>query len=509
VAFQKPLGREVALKLISGVEMNEAALARFEREARAIAALDHPMVVKLHDYGVAEIGFRVPYMALEYVRNGRTLRRVLAEERTLHSGVLPGEVVISVFRQILFALSAAHKLGIIHRDMKPDNVMVTAVEGNPWFVKVLDFGLAKAVSEVSGFDAEISHTGQVLGTPIYMAPEQAWSSGQRTVDGRTDLYAVAVMLFEVFAGTRPFDGASAMEILQQKNDPSVRPLDNPACRGLDPALRAFLGRGLAKRIEDRFATADEMLKAFLEAFPGGPITTSASPGSGPPPSDSGRPATPTALPAGSVVQDTTESMGGGKKVSASPAPGLAALDPVASPEVRRTLVLPGAASRGRILWLVAVGLLAASVGGLAAVMFVGGVPQGTQTLMSLDSDPGATADVEPATMPRVAPVRAPETVPATRLVLVESVPVNAELVVDGRVAGWTPRRIEIREPPPEGPDPEMVFEVRAAGYARAASRMKASEAIRAGRLLLELVGDTPPVPATRPTGPKRGKFKLL
>jgi len=180
LALQKPLMREVACKLISGVEMSQQAVARFEREARAVAALEHPNIVKLYDYGVGDLSepesegnvpFRVPYMALEYVRHGRTLRRAFSD-LAREAGSVPGDLVLHVFSQVLNALAAAHRLGIVHRDMKPDNVLVTAVEGDANFVKLLDFGLAKAVAHVTGLDGEVSHTGQFLGTPQYVAPEQ-------------------------------------------------------------------------------------------------------------------------------------------------------------------------------------------------------------------------------------------------------------------------------------------------------------------------------------------------
>lgn len=265
LAFQEPLHREVALKVISGIEMTEAGRGRFEREARAVSILDHPNIVKLYDYGIARIEFEVPYMALEYVKHGRTLRRALGEVREQTGGLIPGEVVLAIFKQILHALSAAHDLGIVHRDMKPDNVMVVSVHGNPYFVKVLDFGLAKAVQDLSGFDGTVSRTGQILGTPYYMAPEQA--SG-RLVDARADLYAVATMLFEVFTGSVPFDGTSSLEILVKKSDPRWWPMDRPGVRRLPKALQDLLSRGLQPKPEDRFQNASEMLAALEDALSG-------------------------------------------------------------------------------------------------------------------------------------------------------------------------------------------------------------------------------------------------
>ena len=268
LAIQKPLGREVALKVISGLELTQTTIARFEREARAISVLDHPNIVKLHDYGVGKLEFRVPYMALEYVRHGRTLRHALQRMRRETGGPIPGQVVTAIFGQVLHGLGAAHDLGIIHRDMKPDNVMIAPVRGNPYMVKLLDFGLAKAMAEVSGFDGEVSRTGQFLGTPYYMAPEQAPRRGRPKVDGRTDLYAVAVMLFEVFTGVRPFDGETALEVLIKKSDPAFRPMDLPEVRPLPRGLRAFLEKGLSASPEARFQSTGEMLDALGKAMSG-------------------------------------------------------------------------------------------------------------------------------------------------------------------------------------------------------------------------------------------------
>jgi serine/threonine protein kinase len=274
MAYQQPLFREVALKLISGLELNEQTVARFEREARAISALDHPNIVKLYDYGIGRLeetqvsqsDIQLPFMALEYVKQGRSLRKALNEVRKKEGGRIPQEVVINVFDQMLNALGAAHDMGIVHRDMKPENVMITAVRGNPMFVKVLDFGLAKAVHDVTGFDGNVSKTGQFLGTPYYMAPEQAPRKGKPQVDGRADLYAVAVMLFEVFTGVLPFDGETALEVLTKKVDPSYDPMELPQAKELPQALREFLAKGLKAEPEQRFANAQEMAQTLKAAL---------------------------------------------------------------------------------------------------------------------------------------------------------------------------------------------------------------------------------------------------
>lgn len=272
LAFQQPLNREVALKIISGLELTASTRSRFEREARAISVLDHPNIVKLYDYGIGRLEFELPYMALEYVKHGRTLRRALADLRKEYGEKIPGEVILVIFEQVLNALGAAHELGLVHRDMKPDNVMITRVHGNPLFVKLLDFGLVKAVQEMSGFESEFTHTDQLLGTPVYMAPEQVSKRGGPKVDARTDLYAVAVMLFEVFTGIRPFEGETPLEVINRKTQKEYWPLDLPAARVLTRPMQDFLSRGLQPRQEDRFQSAEEMLEAFRQALAGRTMT---------------------------------------------------------------------------------------------------------------------------------------------------------------------------------------------------------------------------------------------
>ena len=268
LALQRPLNREVALKVISGLELTPVVIARFEREARAIALLDHANVRKLYDYGIGDLEYQVPYMALEYLRHGRTLGHALVEVKKQNGGQIPGAVVLAMFRQVLNALAAAHAKGIVHRDMKPDNVMVSPEHGNPYMVKILDFGLAKAFSDISGFDSDVSRAGHVLGTPHYMAPEQVPRKGRSEADGRADLYAVAVMIFEVFTGTMPFPGETPLEVMARKVDPEFDPLALPAAMTLTRQLRAFVAKGMAVEPEARYQTADEMLEAFESSLSG-------------------------------------------------------------------------------------------------------------------------------------------------------------------------------------------------------------------------------------------------
>lgn len=266
LAIQRPLGQQVALKVISGVEMTESQIARFEREARAISLLDHPNIVKIYDYGIGTLDTQVPYMALEYIRHGQNLKRCLNRVRDQYGGVIPKNVILVIFRQILNALHSAHKVGVIHRDMKPENVMVTSVEGNPYFVKILDFGLAKTVYEMSGTAKEVSLDGYFLGTPYYMAPEQIPISKVSNVDGRADLYAVAVMIYETFTGERLYDGEGPMDIMLKKTNPNIKPMLSVKALMLPNRLRQFLEKGIAIDPEKRFGTAEEMLFEFEDTM---------------------------------------------------------------------------------------------------------------------------------------------------------------------------------------------------------------------------------------------------
>ncbi|MBP7127758.1 protein kinase [Myxococcota bacterium] len=266
VAIQKPLFREVALKLIADVELTKHAVGRFEREARAISLLDHPNIVKIHDYGVTQLERKMPFMVLEYLRHARTLRKAIGSLRTGES--VDAAVVLRIFQQVLNALGAAHAVGIIHRDVKPENIMVLAVHGDPCFVKVLDFGLARLESDETNFEGEDVAAGRLVGTPYYMAPEQipTRKNASVTLDGRADLYAVAVMLYEILTGTRPFEASDPLGVLARKMDPELDPLALPAAQSLTKAQRNLLARGLARDPEQRFGTASEMAQALEQAL---------------------------------------------------------------------------------------------------------------------------------------------------------------------------------------------------------------------------------------------------
>ena len=273
LALQLPVMLKAALKLMQDRQQEPALAAallrRFEGEARALARLSHPNVVRLLKYGLWS---DAPYMVMEYVDGGRTLAAEVARH-AVAGRPLPTTLVAHVLRQVLHGLEAAHRTGIVHRDIKPDNVMLQEVVGDPYHVRLVDFGLAKFVEERSS-------TSILLGTPMYMAPEQL---DRAEVGPHTDLYATGVMAFELLTGRRPFASRTHQEILRQKVDPMYRPTAVLRDLGLPPEVLAFFDRALARHPEGRYRSADEMRDAFEAAvvrgdstlFPGGGADVSA------------------------------------------------------------------------------------------------------------------------------------------------------------------------------------------------------------------------------------------
>ncbi|MGC4069175.1 MAG: serine/threonine-protein kinase [Polyangiaceae bacterium] len=192
------LRKKVAIKVLHRDLLRLPNIAaRFEREARATARIEHPNVTAAVDFGALEDG--ALYLVLEFV-DGRTLRQELAK------GPLPLPRALHIANQIASLLVTAQSLGIVHRDLKPENVLLVQRGDDPDFVKVMDFGIARMTRGEDDEDASqpLTKLGAVFGTPEYMAPEQAL--GQR-VDSRADLYALGVMLFEMLAGVRPYVSA--------------------------------------------------------------------------------------------------------------------------------------------------------------------------------------------------------------------------------------------------------------------------------------------------------------
>jgi len=263
IALQAPLNREVALKVMTAMSISREALDRFESEAKALSALDHPNILKLFDYGFGNLdGQTIPYMVLEYVKHGRTLKKMMQQD-IQSMGVMRPDARLPIFDQILCGLAAAHSAGITHRDVKPENVMLTQIHGNPNFAKILDFGLATGLRGDAG-----GQTGanQILGTPNYMAPEQIPGGKKVPIDHRADLYATGVMIFEAMTGVRPFPGETALAVLTAKSNEMFNPFEVPAVSKLTRQQRAFLEKAIAFDPAARYQSAGEMLDALRLAL---------------------------------------------------------------------------------------------------------------------------------------------------------------------------------------------------------------------------------------------------
>jgi serine/threonine protein kinase len=243
------LGRPVAIKFLHPwVASDPSFLQRFNVEAHAMSRLNHPNCVSVIDFGVEN----APFLVMDFVA-GRSLRFVIENEK------LPPTRVLGLVRQILSGLSHAHAQGIVHRDLKPENIVVTDSPGLVDHVRILDFGLAKL------HDGPSLTVGIAVGTPSYMAPEQTLEDG--IIDGRTDIYAVGLLLFEMLSGRKPFVSDNVAELLlMRQRQPAPRMGTDATGARFSETIEAFVAKALAKTPSDRFASADEMAQA-LEQLP--------------------------------------------------------------------------------------------------------------------------------------------------------------------------------------------------------------------------------------------------
>jgi hypothetical protein len=238
--------RPVAVKLLQTEKMNQTSAARFEREVQMTGQLTHPNTIALYDYGRTPEG--IFYYAMEYL-DGLTLDRLVKQY-----GAQPEGRVISILRQISGSLAEAHAIGLVHRDIKPANVFLTQRGGVPDFVKVLDFGLAKA--RVEEGQIELTAASVTLGTPLYMAPEAV--EHPETVDARSDLYSLGAVGYFLVTGEALFDCLTLGEVLMhQVHDVPVRPSERLG-KPLAPDLEELLMRCLAKNPASRPANAREL-----------------------------------------------------------------------------------------------------------------------------------------------------------------------------------------------------------------------------------------------------------
>ena len=245
------LGSKVAIKLLDeSIAAHSVALARFMREARAAASLKSVHVVQIHDYGVDR---RMPYIAMEFLEGETLSERLRRTER-----LAPREAAL-VLTHVARGIGKAHEAGVVHRDLKPDNIFLLK-EDDEQYAKVLDFGVAKAGEGV--FAATLTSAGKLLGTPAYMSAEQA---AGRPVDHRTDIWSLAVIAFECLTGELPFVGDDLPDLLHAIHD---GPIPIPSRLGSVPeGFDTWFAKGVARNVDDRYYSAKTMI-ADLRALCG-------------------------------------------------------------------------------------------------------------------------------------------------------------------------------------------------------------------------------------------------
>ncbi len=246
--------KSVAIKVLHpALAADEKIVARFTREARAASRISHPHALSVTDFGESDNG--IVFLVMEYLR-GHTLKHVIRTESPLALAR-----VVEIARQVGGALDAAHAEGVVHRDLKSDNIMLEeVVAGNDW-AKVLDFGIAK-IQERDGHDPELTAPNLIIGTPQYMSPEQCSQSSE--IDKRSDIYSFGIILYEMLVGHVPFTGESATAIMLkqlQELAPSVRAERSD----LPPAVGDVIAKALSKQREERQDSAGELAEALAAA----------------------------------------------------------------------------------------------------------------------------------------------------------------------------------------------------------------------------------------------------
>jgi serine/threonine protein kinase len=248
------MDKRVAIKVLRpSLAVDNDVVARFSREAKAASRISHPHAVTVTDFGEDEKG--VVFLVMEYL-DGRTLKDVIRSD-----GPMAVSRVTEIVRQVAGALDAAHEQGVVHRDLKSDNIMLVRHDGGDW-AKVLDFGIAKIQQPEGVRDIDITAANLVIGTPQYMSPEQCSQSSP--IDARSDIYSLGVIVYEMLAGRVPFTGESPTVIMMkqvQDDPPSIRDARPELPAGIEKAIT----RALAKQPSDRFQTAGDFAQALSTA----------------------------------------------------------------------------------------------------------------------------------------------------------------------------------------------------------------------------------------------------
>ncbi|MEC7521148.1 MAG: serine/threonine-protein kinase [Myxococcota bacterium] len=395
VAEQQPLGRKVALKVLHSTLGDGGADPEFQKrfllEAATVAQLSHPNIVVVHDYGGLEHDAAACYMVMELLE-GRTISEALQME-----GPMPPARALRITREIARALRAAHEQNVIHRDLKPGNVMlVPGPEGEQ--VKVLDFGLVKVMRDDS---EELTAEGRFLGSPRYMSPEQITHS---PMDGRSDLYSLGVILYRMLCGDCPYAGDHAVQTLMMHLQQPYPPLATKGAQ-VPQAVEAIVHRLMQKEAEHRYASAEALVAEIDALWP--QLSTDELPRSGEFP---------------------------------MPPPGIRVSEPTPSLTMGAPLPAPAPAKPGVPIWVLGLFGLLAAVAGVAVVLaVVGGTDDPPMEATELPPEPAEPVEAPP----EPEPAEPEEVAPATFRLTITSAPSGATVVRDEVELGETPLTLDV------------------------------------------------------------------
>lgn len=341
-AEQPSMNRMVAIKVLHPrFATRDDLVARFRREARAMSQLSHPNTARVYKYGALDDGS--VYFVMDYLEG----RNLAAEVR--ENGPMQAVRAVQLMVQVCGALEEAHRAGIVHRDLKPENVFLTQSGGANDFPKVLDFGLAKMSEKQMGRGSMMfTQQGMVFGTPEFMSPEQA--QGEE-LDQRSDIYSLALILYELITGKLPFDAKTPLDMMKAHVREAPIPLSQRVSgKPFWPELEAVIAKALAKSPDDRYASAAEFGEALLQCLPATPSKPASVP-----------------APARAVVAEVPVAA----EPAPAPAPVLAPISEVEPSARRESTVVPNA-PRSRLPTLVVglmIGLGVATVGYFALAWF--------------------------------------------------------------------------------------------------------------------------------------------
>jgi serine/threonine protein kinase len=265
-ALHIALNQKVAIKMMQTERLDDARVKRFRKEAESLTALEHANIIHVRDYGLTENG--QPYMVLDFVE-GMSLSELINQR-----GPLSAELALDIFAQIASALAHAHDRGVLHRDLKPGNIMICETRGQRPIAKLIDFGIAKDLH--SGPERGLTATGEVLGSPAYMSPEQ--TSGSK-IDQGTDIYSLGCVMFEALTGTPPFHGATAIDIIFQQINSEAPLLKERSRSNFPQALEEIVAQALQKDPQKRQHSMIELYDQLTEvAIRQKKTNTNAAPG---------------------------------------------------------------------------------------------------------------------------------------------------------------------------------------------------------------------------------------